>query len=240
MELARTEPYESWLIDQFSRVLVTSSIDKDAFLGDSPQRKQGAISVIPNGVDLEYFKPDPAIEREPATLIVSGKMSYHANVNMAKFLVNEIMPRVWSHRNDVKLWVVGKNPPREIKAFADHPAITVTGTVQDIRPYLQRGTIAVTPVQYGAGIQNKVLEAMACGTPVVSSSLAVSAISITPEQDLCLADDPAQFAEVLIRLLEDPERQKKIGQAGRRFVETQHSWAAVTARLAQVYQEVST
>jgi glycosyltransferase involved in cell wall biosynthesis len=162
-------------------------------------------------------------------------MSYHANVTMVLYLANEIMPRIWARKPEVKLWIIGKDPSNKIKSLARKPAITVTGAVDDLRPYLRSATISVAPVQYGAGIQNKVLEAMACGTPVISTSAAVAALDVQPGQDLLVADDPARFSENVLSLLNDGERQRKIGAAGRRYVEQHHDWDHIAARLEEVY-----
>jgi sugar transferase (PEP-CTERM/EpsH1 system associated) len=235
-ELGRTRAYERYLIGQFDRVLVTSQVDQQALLSlgsvDSPSPN---ISVLPNGVDLAYFTPDSSVARQDATLVVSGKMSYHANVTMVLVLVNEILPLVWERKPEVKLWVVGKDPSNQIKNLAQDPAITVTGTVDDIRSYLRSATIAVAPIQYGAGIQNKVLEAMACGAPVISTSQAISALQAQPGQDLLVADEPIEFAETILALLDDRERQRKIGAAGRRYVEQHHNWDYIAAKLEEIY-----
>jgi sugar transferase (PEP-CTERM/EpsH1 system associated) len=235
-ELKRTRAYERNLIGQFDRVLVTSQVDRQALLSlarlDVPSP---SISVLPNGVDLAYFTPDGGVAREAATLVVSGKMSYHANVTMVLFLVNEILPLVWARKPEVKLWIVGKDPSNQIKDLARYPAITVTGTVDDIRPYLQAATIAVAPIQYGAGIQNKVLEAMACGAPVISTSQAISALEAQPGQDLLVADQPAEFADTILAFLDNREQQRQIGAAGRRYVEQHHNWDHIAAQLEEIY-----
>jgi polysaccharide biosynthesis protein PslH len=237
-ELGRTERYEGWLIDQFDKVLVTSQLDKNAFLSLNANANAGAsITVLPNGVDLDYFTPDTSRIREPASLVLSGKMSYHANVTMALHLVDRIMPLVWAKQPDVKVYIVGKDPSREIKSRADDPRIIVTGTVDDIRPYLQKATASVTPILYGAGIQNKVLEAMACATPVVSTPQAISALSIKPGQEVITAQDPEDFARAVVCLLNDPSLQGKVGRAGRRYVESNHMWGKIVEDLANIYTE---
>jgi sugar transferase (PEP-CTERM/EpsH1 system associated) len=235
-ELGRTRDYEGHLIGQFDRVLVTSQVDRRALLSLAPADKPSPnISVLPNGVDLAYFTPEGSVAREDATLVVSGKMSYHANVTMVSVLVNQILPLVWERKPEVKLWIVGKDPSNQIKNLARDPAITVTGTVDDIRPYLRAATIAVAPIQYGAGIQNKVLEAMACGTPVISTSPAISALQAQPGQDLLVADQPAEFAETVLALLDDREQQRKFSAAGRHYVEQRHNWAHIAAQLEEIY-----
>jgi sugar transferase (PEP-CTERM/EpsH1 system associated) len=238
-ELGRTRRYERFLLKQFDRTLVTSQVDKDAFLSLIPgENPTPDVSVLPNGVDLEYFTPREDLGKENATLVVSGKMSYHANVTMVMHLVNEIMPLVWARKPGVKLWIVGKDPPNEIESLAKDSAISVTGMVDDIRPYLRSATLAVAPIQYGAGIQNKVLEAMACGTPVVSTSQAVSALDVQPGRDLLLADEPVKFAEAILSLMNDSEQQRSIAAAARRYVEQYHNWDHIAAELEEVYLTV--
>lgn len=238
-ETNRTYDYEKWLINQFDRVVVTSHLDKNAFESMIDSTKGlPTISVIPNGVDLDYFHPIESITRKPATLVISGKMSYHANITMVIYLVREIMPIVWSKNKEVKLWIVGKDPHQSIKNLSQNPAIHVTGTVDDIRPYLQNATVAVAPVTYGAGIQNKVLEAMACGTPVIASSQAISALSVNPEKEVIIANEPMRFARSILDLLEDPIHQQEIGQAARHFVEKNHQWKKITLDLEHIYRQL--
>ena len=236
-ELQRTEKYERFLETKFDKVLVTSKIDKGSFesLGASDNKNT---MVLTNGVDLEYFQPDPSVSREPATIIVSGKLSYHANVNMVLYLLNEIMPLIWRSRPDVKLWVVGKDPPGDIREFQQHPNVEVTGTVPDLRLYLQRAAVAVAPITYGAGIQNKVLEAMACSTPVVCTPKAVSALEFISDSEIIVKETPEAFAEGVVKLLDNVELSRKIGMAGRRYVEEHHDWANISTSLENIYHQV--
>jgi polysaccharide biosynthesis protein PslH len=235
-ELGRTRRYEGYLINQFDQVLVSSKVDKNALIALNPSKgAEHEISVLPNGVDLAYFKPDKTVIREEATLVVSGKMSYHANVTMVLYLVSKIMPIVWERKPDVKLWIVGKDPSTEIKALASNPAITVTGAVKDIRPYLQSATIAVAPLIYGAGIQLKILEAMACATPVITTPQAILGLSAHPERDLLIAGDPVEFAEKILDTLDRPDRQRELGECGCYYVEKNHNWEDIAAQLAEIY-----
>jgi len=233
-DLYRTERQEELLAKLFDRVLVTSEKDKKALLELSYESLEN-IEVLQNGVDLEYFQPGTFNQREKATLVISGKMSYHANVNMVLFLVKEVMPLVWDKRPDVKLWIVGKDPTPEINELKAIPAISVTGTVDSILPYLQKATISVAPIQYGAGIQNKVLEAMACATPVIATSLATSALKITSGIEAIIADTPETWAQNIIDLVASPNRQKKIGESGRQYVETHHNWSEIVRQLLSLY-----
>jgi glycosyltransferase involved in cell wall biosynthesis len=236
-ELPRTEHYEAWLVWQFDAVLTTSAVDRDALARQAAAYRDGwpPIHVLPNGVDLDYFRPEPAIIRDPATLVLTGKMSYHANVAMARYFVTEVMPLVWAGRPDARVLIVGKDPDRQVRALARKPAVTVTGTVPDLRPYLRQATIAVAPIIYGAGIQNKVLEAMACATPVVATPLAVRALSAMPGRGLAVGHNTAELAGAILRLLDEPEQRAAMGAAARAYVEVNHNWATGTESLNNLY-----
>jgi glycosyltransferase involved in cell wall biosynthesis len=252
-ELKRTEPYEAWLITQFDHTLVTSNLDRDTMISllksksrqsDPPSQESGPgdgnqrrVSVLRNGVDLEYFQPGDADRRDPATVLVSGKMSYHANVTMVLRLIESIMPAVWARHPEVKVVIVGKDPPSRIQELNQDDRVTVTGTVRDIRPYLQMATVAVAPVEYGAGIQNKVLEAMACGTPVIATPQAVSAIDLIAGRDALIAESTQAFAEAAFTLLENREKQREIGANGRAFVERHYRWSDITDQLEAIYRQ---
>jgi len=238
-ELNRTQKYECKLVKGFNHTLVTSPTDRDALISLAPPNETVPdITVLPNGVDLDYFMPDRTVSREPATLVISGKMSYHANISMVMYLVQSIMPIIWSRRPDVQLCIVGKDPSSEIQAFANKPGITVTGTVNDIRPFLQKATIAVAPLTYGAGIQNKVLESLACATPLISTPQAVSALKVQPGREVLVANEPGEFAGLVLYLLDNPHYQQRLGEAGRQYVEQNHRWSTITRQLEGVYDEV--
>jgi glycosyltransferase involved in cell wall biosynthesis len=236
LELPRTRRYEGWLAEQFDRVLVTSPVDKAAL--ERLTSQPAPIKVVPNGVDLNYFSPcnEP---REPDTLVFSGKMSYHANVTAALFLVNDIMPAVWARNPAVKLWIVGKDPTQDVQALATrHPNnVIVTGSVPDMRTYLRKASVAVVPVVYGAGIQNKVLEAMACGTPVVTSDKTTGSLQPGYEDALRVAKDAESFAVGALRLLDDANERARLSKAGRRYVEAHHDWNVIADRLADIYAD---
>lgn len=237
-EVRRTRRAEAELIRMFNHVLTTSNGDKNALLGllDSG-REPSPISVLPGGVDLEYFQPSPGIHAEADTLVFSGKMSYHANVAMAVHLVEQIMPRIWVRRPHVRLFIVGKDPGRKITELAKNPLIHVTGTVEDIRPFLWRASVAVVPLVYGAGIQNKILEAMACGIPVVANSRTLSALHVVAGRDILVGDDPLVFADRIMQLLENPSLRTEVGLAGLNYVRKNHDWNRIAGLLDAIYRQ---
>lgn len=249
LELSRTRRYEGWLWRQFDRVLITSHVDRDAMtaLGQGapangrvlPTGQDERISVLPNGVDTSYFTPG-GDARHPRRLIFSGKMSYHANVSAVMHLMTDIMPLIWAKLPDVELMIVGKDPVEAIRNLAARHAglVTVTGTVPDIRPFLRQASAAVIPLVYGAGSQFKVLEAMACGTPVVATPQAVAPLKTQPGRDVLVAKDPQAFADATVDLLENPRKQREMGHAGRLYVEAHHRWDQIAGRLEAIYEDV--
>jgi len=241
LDLGRTRRYEDRLISQYDKVLVTSPQDKEALLkldGRSHEQDQDKrIAVLPNGVDLEYFAFANG-DRAPETLVFSGKMSYHANVAAASHLAQEVMPLIWARRPGVKLEIVGNNQPQPICDLAKDDRMRVTGFVPDLHLYLARATVSVSPIQYSVGIQNKVLEAMATGTPVVASSQACSALKVRDGIHLLVADDPATFAERVLRLLDDVALRLEMAINGRNYVEERHDWRTIAHNLENIYAEV--
>ncbi|MCC7035518.1 MAG: glycosyltransferase [Acidobacteria bacterium] len=252
LELGRTERYEGRVAAAFDRVVVTSDEDRQALLA-LVQSGKGTlpdthVQVVPNGVDLEYFSP-VSEPREPMTIVVTGKMSYHANVTAARWLVEEVMPGVWAAAPAARLWIVGQDPAREVQALgatwpdppgpgASMPAsrVIVTGTVPDIRPYLRRATVAVAPIRYGVGIQNKVLEAMACGTPVVATPQAVAGVPTRSGSELVVASTAGEFAQAIVSLLGDRGTCDRLSRASRAFAERQHDWRRAGAALTDIYR----
>ncbi len=239
LDLARTRRYEAHLLARSDRVVVTSRRDKGALEALArrylpPSARPAPITVVTNGVDLEHFCPREG-HRDGRMVVFTGKMSYHANVAGALYFAREVLPLIWAQDPEVQFWVVGKDPPEAVRRLARDPRIVVTGTVDDMRPYLARAAVAVCPIPYAVGIQNKVLEAMAMGTPVVCTRAAAEGLEARPEEDLLVADRTAEFAHHVLRVLEDPALAERLAAAGRQYVETHHDWEAIAGQLVAVY-----
>ncbi|MGH2516152.1 MAG: glycosyltransferase [Ktedonobacterales bacterium] len=194
--------------------------------------------VLPTGVDLEYFTAQPR-RRHANRLVFSGNLRAPANIAAAEHLLREILPRVWAERPDVRVTLAGANPPRHLTAYASDPRVTVTGTVDDLRPYVAGATVAVSPMTYSAGIQNGILEAMALGTPVVATEAAVSGLAAIPGRDFLVAGATERFAQLLLRLLDDDELWRSLSRSGRAYVERQHAWPRLVRQLETIYQEAT-
>ncbi len=240
-ELPRTEKFEGRLASIFDGVLTTS--ESDARELKRLSRTRGGVEkimVVPNGVDLAYFKPKKEQGRKKHQVVMTGKMSYHANISMAIHFVKEILPRIQAQHPDVELWIVGKDPSREVQLLSKRAGVTVTGTVADIRPFLWESSVAVAPLTYAVGIQNKVLEAMASRTPVVVSAAAATSLEITDNREARIARGPEHFAGAVNELLDDPAMRERIASAGREYVERNHDWKQIAERLESIYDGIIT
>ena len=245
LEHKRTQQYEARMLNQLQHVVVTSTNDQQAMvelhrrhLNDLMSKddvSRADIQVLPNGVDLDYFQPHQQ-ERRRYNLVFSGKMSYHANVAAALYLHQRIMPLIWRSRPEVTLTIVGSNPPKVIQAFTSDPRVEVTGYVEDMRSYVGRAEVMLSPMVYSVGIQNKVLEAMALGTPVVVAAHAAAALGAHPGRDLLVATSAQEFAECTLRLMDDSKLRASLSRHGRNYVEQQHDWRILTGHLVDVYQ----
>lgn len=235
LDLGRTQRFEAKVPYRFQHTVVTSPVDKHAIEQLAGRESASRITVLPNGVDLEYFQPSKT-PPEAATVLFSGKMSYHANIAAALYLHHEIMPIVWNKCLEVRLVIAGKDPAPAIRSLAADPRVTVTGTAPDLRPYFARATVSASPLRYGAGVQNKVLEAMASGLPVVATPSVIRALQARPDRDLLIGEDAAQIAAHLLSVLQSPTLRQELSQNGRRYVEGHHNWQTIARNLIAVYE----
>jgi glycosyltransferase involved in cell wall biosynthesis len=233
-ELWKTRRYERRALGWMDGVVVTSEVDAAAL---RDMVSQSAVRTVSNGVDSDYFRPGPDLS-DGRTLVFLGNMRYHANVNSICYFVREAMPLLWRQSPRCRLVIVGTDPVAEVRALARDARITVTGYVKDVRPYLSRATVGVCPIVYGAGVQNKALEFMASGLPVVVSPQVCSGLKAEPGQDLIVAEEPGEWVGALMRLLASPRERRRLSTAGRAYVVRHHSWEKATLQLEQAYDEV--
>ncbi len=246
LEYRRTQHYEAAMVKQLPHVVTISERDRQALLDlynirpymTKQNDKHSCIDiyVVPSGVDLAYFHPVKQ-KRSPYNIVFSGKMSYHANVATALYLYNEIMPLVWKQQPQATLTLVGSKPPKSLQRLASDARVNVTGYVDDIRPYIQMAQVMMSPMVYSVGLQNKVLEAMALGTPTVVAAQSAKALKALHGSDLLVANSAREFAEATLLLLSEPALHKKISSNGRSYVEQHHDWRVATEQLVAVYQQ---
>lgn len=196
-------------------------------------------TAIPTGVDVEYFQP-----REPEApghhLVFTGSMDWFPNDDAMQYFVREILP-VIRRELDVTLWIVGRNPTEAIRRLAGgHPGVRVTGTVDDVRPYIDRAGVYVVPLRIGGGTRIKIFEAMAMAKGVVSTTIGAEGLPVTSGRDIVLEDDPGRFAAQVIRLLEDRGERRRIGGAARALVVERYTWDVAAQRFAEICERVRT
>lgn len=197
------------------------------------------VEVVPNGVDATRFQPRLDEPVTPHSIAFVGAMSFGPNVAAARWFVGDVLPRLRSLRPDVTVTIVGRDPVASVLALADDPAVTVTGGVDDVRPFLARAAVVVAPMVSGSGIKNKILEAMAMQRPVVATGLAADGLAAQPGRDLLVADGADAFAAAVESLLADPRRAAAVAAAGRALVEARYTWEACAAGYAALYAELA-
>jgi sugar transferase (PEP-CTERM/EpsH1 system associated) len=206
-------------------------------------RSQSAmIHTVPNGVDLEYYKSnspyDAAQTGDQPRLVFTGVMDYYANVNGILYFEDQILHRIQKEIPQVKFTIVGGNPAPAIRRLGRSDHITVTGYVEDVRPFLRQASVCVVPLRIARGVQNKILEAMAMGLPVVTTTRAVEGIDAHPGKHVIVADDPGEFAARTVELLLDGDLRTRLSRQAREFVETKYSWSSCLQRLDDILETV--
>jgi sugar transferase (PEP-CTERM/EpsH1 system associated) len=194
---------------------------------------QSPLSVIPNGVDLEYFQPSRPSGPGyiPGRILFTGNMSYRPNVEAVRHFVADILPGIRREIPDAQLYIVGMDPSAAVRRLADGDRVVVTGRVDDVRPYFDAAAVAVAPLRVARGLQNKVLEAMAMRVPVVASPAAFAGISAVAGGDLLVAAQPEEFSSAVVTLLRDPAAREHFAAAGLTCVRTNHNWSQLLERL---------
>ena len=212
---------------------VCSERERQVLLARVPQAR---IAVVGNGVDCEFFGEGPSETSERRDVLFMGRMDYHANIDAALFFVREVWPLVRRLRPELRLVIVGAQPPKQVLALRQ-PDITVTGTVDDVRPFYRSAMVSVVPLRVGGGTRLKVLEAMAAGTPVVSTSLGAEGLAITDGKDILIADAPPAMADAIASLQTESPLWHELAANGRRLVREKYDWSVVGDALLRLHAE---
>ena len=191
------------------------------------------VAVVPNGVDLEHYVPR-AGTWEPTSVAFVGAMDYAPNADAAQFLAHEVWPLVRAAEPAARLFIVGRQPGPAVAALDGRDGITVTGTVDDVRPYVWRSAATIAPLRFASGLQNKVLQSLAMEVPVVATPAATAGLPSGEGEGVVVAETPAGLAEAILRLMRDPERRSALGARGRRFVLATYRWERAIELLEDV------
>jgi len=220
-------------------VLFVSETDARSFKCHFPWSK---CTVIENGVDEEYFSAEQIGNSHPASspheIVFEGSMAFHPNMDAASYFTKKIFPLIKAAIPDVRLLLVGRSPAPCILAL-QNASIVVTGTVEDVRPYLSQERIFVCPMRTGAGIKNKILQAWSMSMSIVSTSAGRGSISALDGQDILIRDDPQEFAKAVVTLFQDKDQMLRLGRAGRTRVLAQYTWQKKSAELINLMYLIS-
>lgn len=228
LEYIKFVQYENSVWPRFNELHVCSDVDRKQVL----ERIKGPeVRVVPNPVDTDQFKPREVKER-PCSLVYTGLMGWTPNIDAATYFAAEIYPLIKVKIADVHFSIIGKNPAPSVKALAQtDPSITVLGYVDDIAAHICEGAVFVVPLRIGSGTRLKILEAMALGKAIVSTTIGCEGLDVTNTENILIADTPDDFAAAVIRLLQDPNLRAKLGQNGRKLAEEQYSATKMGADL---------
>lgn len=217
-------------------VLAVSENDRSFF---SSYTDPATITVIPTGVDVDYFQPGTGPE-QPETLVFTGSMDWMPNEDAILYFVEAILPHLQREFPKIELRVVGRSPSKRLLNLgAELKQIRVTGSVKDIRPHVLDSAVYVIPLRIGGGTRIKIFEAMAMGKAVVSTSIGAEGLPVQHNENILLADEPAEFAQQVARLLRHAEERHRIGRAARTLVEQNYSWRSVVSAFDQVFERIT-
>ena len=214
--------HERWLYPQFDLCSMVSERDRQAVEKAIPECK-GRVVTVPNGVDIEKNQPEMA-EPQPDTLVFNGGLFYEANLDAMQYFLSAIMPVLSAARPNLKLKITGRTEVVDLGRLQLNENVILTGYLEDIRPTVAGSWACVVPLRSGGGSRLKILEAMALGVPVISTSKGAEGLEVTPERDLLIADDPHAFTRQTLRLLGDPDLRQRLAIQGRTVVEASYGW----------------
>ena len=224
--------YEKWLYHRFDRCLAVTSHDR-ALMGSQLGLDPDRICVIPNGVDTVYNRPtdDPP---DRYTLVFNGSLMYDANYDAMMYFLREVFPAIYDRCPCIKLTITGKHDGVPVDRLPHAERVKFTGYLDDIRPVVRRSWACIAPIRMGGGTRLKILEAMALGTPVVSTSKGAEGLGAIPGEHLLVADDPREFAEKTISLLDDLQLRQSLSIHASKFVQDRYEWKMIGERFESI------
>ena len=233
VQTLRLKRYERWVCQQADAVVVCSEADRQAIRQLDPSL---TITLVSNGVDLETYATYSG-ESIPFDLVFTGKMDYRPNIDAMLWFADQVLPHILAARPQTSLGIVGQRPHPRLDRLKASPAITITGYVDDILPYIAGAGVYVAPFRVGGGTRLKLLEAMAMRKAIVATTVGAEGYPVTAGQEMLLIDEPAQMAADILRLLKDEDAQRQLGQHAHRFVQAHYSWQALVPRLERLYTQ---
>jgi glycosyltransferase involved in cell wall biosynthesis len=223
IEWRKMRRWEAHVVRRAGLTVAVSDVDAERLAALAPGAR---VCAVPTGVDTDYFAPGGAAEKA-GRIVFTGSMDWHPNEDGALHFLDAVLPRVCAAAPEASFVLVGRNPSPRLRAAAEAAGALVTGTVDDVRPFLAEAALCVVPLRVGGGTRLKIFEALAMGKAVVSTTIGAEGLPLTPDHDFVQRDDPAGFASAVVALLRDPARRAALGRAGRRLVEERYGWRHV-------------
>ncbi len=211
-------------------VIVTSDSDVDALSRAVPP---GRLTAIPNGIDFDYWKYQ--FDPKPGHIVFTGNMAWPPNVDAVEFFAREVFPAVREKVPHARFMIVGASPSPRVTRLAELPGVQVTGTVPDVRPWVWDASVYVSPLRFGAGVKNKILEAMALGTPIVATPSSLTGSPLEDRRHALIAEEAPAIGKAVLELLSDAELRQSLSISARGLVEQRYSWEAIATRFEAVY-----
>lgn len=234
LEWPKLKRYELEVCRGSSLVLTVSEQDKATLREMEPSLEN--VETVPIGVDVHYFQP-LQLDRQSRNILSIGTMYWPPNVDAMLYFYREILPLVRREAPDCVLTIAGQRPVESIQALARDPGVRVTGRVDDVPAASADCGVFIVPLRSGSGVRVKILNALALGLPVVSTSVGAEGLGVTSGEELIIADTPAEFADAVVRVLRDRDLAERLGRNGRRLVCEEYSWERVGERLLGLYDE---
>jgi len=234
----RLKAYERRACHAADRVVAVSDTDAAAIRRLDPGLEP---IVVPNGVDMEFYTAEvPAIEAGEGPgqldLVFTAKMDFRPNVDAVLWFAQAVLPLIRQESPQTRFWIVGKDPHPRLAPLVADLGIVITGWVEDVRPYIAGAALYVIPLRIGGGTRLKVLEAMAMGKAIVSTTLGCEGFDLTPGQELAIADTPDEFAATVLALLRDAKGRERMGRAAHQYAGSRYDWPMIVPLLERVYE----
>jgi len=234
IEATKLQRYERAKMSLYQACLACSEKDVQLIRRDAPDVP---MMVIPNGVDLGTFVPSRHPESRGPALLYVGAMDYYPNIDAVQFFFRTIYEPLRRAVVNLRVQVVGHTPPPEIRRLAELPGVEVTGSIPDVRPYYEQATVFIVPLRLGGGTRLKIVEAMAMGLPVVSTTIGAEGLDVHPGENIVIADDAASFTNGVLRLLRGPDLRNRIAKGGR-VLARRYDWTTLTGPYVDLVKEV--
>ena len=226
--------FEHEIFGWLDGLITVSPVEQEQVRRDYPGLR---VALVDNGVDTEYFAPSQSVKEE-CLVSFTGSMDWRPNQDGVEFFIRTLLPPLRAQVPDVRLLIIGRQPPEWLVALGQEHGVEFTGSVADVRPDMRRTAVSIVPLRIGGGSRLKILEALAMEKAVVSTVLGAEGLAVISGEHLLIADDPEAFADAVARLLRDQSERRRLGRAGRALVTERYQWDRLAATMSSFLEEL--